>query len=479
MSLSQHPLLTLPPHAIRQVNSYLLLRDVVGVLLSASKGFNSRWQDRGSGLGRLNFHPTAEFPVVNWAKYTSGVSELYIGGKHGIPTSEFARLLSNCAQSLTCIHLSSTRPLERPLNMRDLYAQLIALREDNDTAATAAQHRRASLFPNLTTFVASNMFVNEMFYFFRACKLTTLRVLKVHRNNDLGASELCSIDSNCVQHLVELSIDACPIHAESVVRMLEILKQGGKNLLEFKEASSSNGSNECNGEVTPPSKRPTLLPLRCLSLSVGGHGASGSHLHGSTVLNWLSENVECLQLRKLALEQCDLDFETVGKYARNSGEILTVLSIGGRHTNDDVVEALCTNANHLPVLSSLSLKQSATLTNQGLFALSSLGAQLRALDISWCNLLTDVCIEQITTTLPLLQELMVGHCKKISDRGITKLLSTEKKKKKKGPGKNHLFLLDARHCPSIFVTDRKFVKMVDYARNSLGIDLQLEGSGRM
>ena len=80
MSLSQHPFLALPPHAIRQINSYLLLRDVVGVLLSASKGFNSRWQDRGSGLGRLNFYPKAEFPVVNWAKYTSGVSELYIGG---------------------------------------------------------------------------------------------------------------------------------------------------------------------------------------------------------------------------------------------------------------------------------------------------------------------------------------------------------------------------------------------------------------
>ena len=101
---------------------------------------------------------------------------------------------------------------------------------------------------------------------------------------------------------------------------------------------------------------------------------------------------------------------------------------------------------------------------------------LSSLDLSWCDLIDDASIEKITLSLEHLRELSVNHCKKISDRGVRKMLLEENKKEVLG--ERCLRRVDASSCPSIFVTDRKFIKVVEKARRD-GVVVLLEGSGRL
>lgn len=125
-------------------------------------------------------------------------------------------------------------------------------------------------------------------------------------------------------------------------------------------------------------------------------------------------------------------------------------------------------------LLSLSLRQSVALTNHGVFSLVTNIPTLSSLDLSWCDLIADASIENITLSLVHLRELRLNHCKKISDRGVRKMLLEEHKK----GGKRCLRRVDASSCPSIFVTDRKFIKVVEKARRD-GVVVLLEGSGRL
>jgi hypothetical protein len=94
-------------------------------------------------------------------------------------------------------------------------------------------------------------------------------------------------------------------------------------------------------------------------------------------------------------------------------------------------------------------------------------------------LITDVAIEKINLSLVRLQQLSIAHCKKVSDRGVKSLLLEDKKRaKSSGSSTRRVRRIDASSCPSIFVTDRRFLKAVEEAR-SVGVVVVLEGSGRL
>jgi hypothetical protein len=487
-----HVLLRLPPYSIRQINSYFFFcSDILGSLSVVSKLFFQSWRQRGDGFGRLNIRPTSKWPKnINWSKWTNGVSEVYIDGKCGLSSSSFASLLSCISKTVISINMSSTAPLgEYQMNMRDVFSNMTSLAKIAKTNEEEADNEHntvdnagdvIALFPRLNTLTCSNMFVNDLFWFLRAAKVATLRTLKCVRNNDLGRSELMSIDHEMVQQLSELVIEQCPVDAESILRTLEMVKEGG---IEYTQQLVKNNGNL---KTTTSSRTATLLPLHSLSLSTGGLGKGGSHLNGATILRWLSNHSDLIQLHTLSLQNSDIEFEALGEYARCSGGSIKNLFIGGRLTNDDVCKTLCLNASKIPHLEKISFNQSPQLTDRGVMMLSSFGSQLISLNVSWCHLLTDQCIESVTIHLPHLRELIVSHCKKISDRGIKKVLIVEKKKNKKyveskeyGVDDSHLMLIDATHCPSIFTNDRRFVKSVEYARNKMGMEILLEGSGRV
>ena len=306
--------------------------------------------------------------------------------------------------------------------------------------------------------------MNDIFYFLHATNVQTLRRLKITRNNSFGNSDLRALaEHQLLNHLEELHIESCPIDMPSVIHLLETSIT----------PSTDNESKESTNSSSTTTSTSSESLLSSLKLSVGGMGKSGSHLDGNSLLRFLAKHANAITLNTLSLQGSDIDIESMGVFAKQCGSSLLQLTCGGRKTNDDIMECICL---HYPtVLKTLSLSQSV-ITNVGVGMVASKCIYLHHLDLSWCNLITDVCVEKLTVTLLCLRELIVKNTKKITDVGIKKMLQHEKKRNENG--RSSLLILDARNCESIFVTDRKFVKAVEQARSG-GMSVLLEGSGRM